>query len=82
VAQRLVRLLDDDHHAGGAPWSIRIVDRQAHHQLTTELPRINGNEVADRDLEIPLNLLLSERKVSFSRQRSRPSIPAHMRSQP
>jgi NADH dehydrogenase len=65
VAQRLMRLLADDHHADGAPWSILIVDRQPHHQLTTELPRIIGNEVADRDLDIPLDQLLSERKDQF-----------------
>jgi len=65
VAQRLIHLLDDDHHADGAPWSILIVDRQPHHQLTTELPRIIGNEVADRELDIPLDQLLSERKDQF-----------------
>jgi NADH dehydrogenase FAD-containing subunit len=65
VAQRMVRQLDDDHHADGAPWSIVIVDRQPHHQLTTELPRIIGNEVADRELDIPLDQLLSERKDQF-----------------
>lgn len=36
VAQRLMRLLDHDRHADGTPWSIVIVDRQPHHQLTTE----------------------------------------------
>ncbi len=76
VAQRLVRLLDDNRHADGGPCSILIVDRQPHHQLTTELPRIIGNEVADRDLDIPLDQLLSERKDQFLRaeiQAIRPS---------
>lgn len=65
VAQRLMRLLHNNHHADGTPWSILIVDRQPHHQLTTELPRILGNEVADRDLDIPLDHLLNQWKEQF-----------------
>src|ERR671933_524265 len=58
VAQRLMSLLDDQRRADGSPWSILIVDRRPYHQLTTELPRIVGNEVADRDLVLPLERLL------------------------
>jgi NADH dehydrogenase len=65
VAQRLMSLLDGERRADGSPWSLLIVDRQSHHQLTTELPRIVGNEVADSDLVIPLDQLLSEHEDQF-----------------
>jgi hypothetical protein len=58
VAQRLARLLRDEHKADGAPWTVLLVDRQSHHQLTTELPWLVNNEVTDDSLDIPLDQLL------------------------
>ena len=63
VAQRLASLLGDERKADGAPWTTLIIDRQPHHQLTTELPRLVNNEVADDDMDIPLNQLLNEQRT-------------------
>src|SRR5215510_13870267 len=59
VAQRLARLLRGERKADGAPWTTLIIDRQPHHQLTTELPRLVNSEVADESLDIPLDQLLN-----------------------
>lgn len=58
VAQRLARLLRGECKADGTPWTTLIVDRQPHHQLTTELPRLVNNDAADDSLDIPLDQLL------------------------
>jgi NADH dehydrogenase len=58
VAQRLARLLRGERKPDGAPWTTLIIDRQPHHQLTTELPRLMNSDVADESLDIPLDQLL------------------------
>src|SRR5689334_5197561 len=63
VAQRLSSLLGDRRKADGSPWAIQIIDRQPHHQLTTELPRLVNSQVADGVLDIPLDRLLSEQRA-------------------
>src|SRR5262245_18177287 len=63
VAQRLARLLRGEQKADGAPWTTLLVDRQPHHQLTTELPRLVSNEVADDSLDIPLDQLLDGQRT-------------------
>jgi NADH dehydrogenase len=63
VAQRLASLVGDERKADGSPWTMLIIDRQPHHQLTTELPRLVNNEVADDDLDIPLDRLLNEQRT-------------------
>lgn len=63
VAQRLARLLKGERKANGAPWTTLIIDRQPHHQLTTELPRLVNNEVADDSLDIPLDQLLDGQRT-------------------
>jgi NADH dehydrogenase len=63
VAQRLARLLRGERKADGAPWTTLLIDRQSHHQLTTELPRLVSDEVADDDLDIPLDQLLDGQRT-------------------
>lgn len=63
VAQRLTSVLGSKRKPDGATWTILIVDRQKHHQLTTELPQLVNNEVTDDSLAIPLERLLNERRV-------------------
>src|SRR5262249_20784361 len=63
VAQRLARLLSDERKADGAPWTTLLIDRQPHHQLTTELPRLVSDQVADDDLDIPLDQLLDGQRT-------------------
>jgi NADH dehydrogenase len=63
VAQRLTSLLGDERKPDGSPWTILIVDRQPHHQLTTELPRLVNHQIADDGLDIPLDRLLDEQRV-------------------
>ncbi len=63
VAQRLARLLRGERKADGAPWTTLIIDRQPHHQLTTELPWLVNNEVADDSLDIPLDQLLDGQRT-------------------
>jgi NADH dehydrogenase len=63
VAQRLARLLRGQRKADGTPWTTLIIDRQPYHQLTTELPRLVSNEVADDDLDIPLDQLLDGQRT-------------------
>jgi NADH:ubiquinone reductase (H+-translocating) len=63
VAQRLARLLRNECKANGAPWTTLIIDRQPHHQLTTELPWLVNNEVADDSLDIPLDQLLDGQRT-------------------
>jgi NADH dehydrogenase len=63
VAQRLARLLSGERKADGAPWTVLLIDRQPHHQLTTELPRLVNNEVADDSLDIPLDQLFDGKRT-------------------
>jgi NADH dehydrogenase len=63
VAQRLARLLRGERKADGAPWTVLLIDRQPHHQLTTELPRLVNYEAADDDLDIPLDHLLDGQRT-------------------
>src|SRR5262245_41267827 len=63
VAQRLTRLVRGERKADGKPWTTLIIDRQPHHQLTTELPRLVNDEVADDDLDIPLDQLLDGQRT-------------------
>src|SRR5262245_32516543 len=63
VAQRLARLLRGEHKADGTPWTVLLIDRQPHHQLTTELPWLVNNEVADDSLDIPLDQLLDGQRT-------------------
>jgi NADH:ubiquinone reductase (H+-translocating) len=63
VAQRLARLLKGKRKADGTPWTVLIIDRQPHHQLTTELPWLVNNEVADDSLDIPLDHLLDGQRT-------------------
>src|SRR5215468_9973601 len=63
VAQRLARLLRGERKADGTPWTVLIIDRQPHHQLTTELPRLVSDEVADDSLDIPLDQLLDGQRT-------------------
>src|SRR5215510_11690575 len=63
VAQRLARLLRGARKADGTPWATLLIDRQPHHQLTTELPRLVNNDVADDSLDIPLDQLLDGQRT-------------------
>jgi NADH dehydrogenase len=63
VAQRLTRLLGGKRKQDGTPWTTLIIDRQPHHQLTTELPWLVNNEVADDGLDIPLDQLLDGQRT-------------------
>src|SRR5262245_13487549 len=63
VAQRLARLLRGERKADGAPWTVLLIDRQPHHQLTSELPWLVDNEVADESLDIPLDQLLDGQRT-------------------
>src|SRR5262245_61328860 len=63
VAQRLARLLRGERKADGAPWTVLLIDRQPHHQLTTELPRLVSSEAADDSLDIPLDQLLDGQRT-------------------
>jgi NADH:ubiquinone reductase (H+-translocating) len=65
VAQRLAHLLRNEHKADGMPWTTLIIDRQPHHRLTTELPRLVNNEVADDSLDIPLDQLLGGQRTQL-----------------
>src|SRR5262249_50019134 len=63
VAQRLARLLRGERKANGTPWTTLLIDRQSHHQLTTELPRLVSDDVADDSLDIPLDQLLDGQRT-------------------
>jgi NADH:ubiquinone reductase (H+-translocating) len=63
VAQRLARLLRGKRKQDGTPWTTLIIDRQPHHQLTTELSRLVNNEVANDSLDIPLDDLLDGQRT-------------------
>ncbi len=65
VAQRLSSLLRDVPDPDGTPHWILLIDRQPHHQLTTELPRLVSGQRSDEELDIDLDRLIDEKLVRF-----------------